>query len=489
MWGQIETILLDIDGTMRSTGGKSEDEKKGLIHHEAAGTPIISPETGEVLVNLFRRGYRLGLVGNTRSGAGVPAALQELNMAGCVETIVLSAPVGSRKPDPGILLEAARRMNVAPEKCAYIGHRGDRDVAAARQAGFSKVVILSKPRQVKSDRERGGHLAPDAVIPYLTGLLEIFPPRSAPEPAAIYDASLSTLWAIKNFPNLADFLEAARRLGFSRIELSHQVTTPMLSGIDLGSCQISSLHEPCPADIGEEELKVRDWLISSTDEASRLMGVKVIQRSIDMARQVGASAIVLHAGHPTLDKDRLEKELRAMTDAGERGSDEYRAVYSHMLKLRAEHAPAGFESVRKSLLELLAYAAPSGIRLGLENRYHYLEYPSPDELSILLGLAGPEQVAFVYDIGHAQALSRLGFFPKEVWLERFASRIVGVHLHDVIGTADHFAPGLGEVDFTSVAASLPENSFRTCEFQAFNTFEHVKAGLRFLADHGCIRTL
>ena len=34
---------------------------------------------------------------------------------------------------------------------------------------------------------------------------------------------------------------------------------------------------------------------------------------------------------------------------------------------------------------------------------------------------------------------------------------------------------------------LPEDAFRTCEFQNFNSPEQVKAGLEFLAEHGCIK--
>ena len=38
-----------------------------------------------------------------------------------------------------------------------------------------------------------------------------------------------------------------------------------------------------------------------------------------------------------------------------------------------------------------------------------------------------------------------------------------------------------------VAAYLPENAFRTCEFQTFNTPEQVKAGLEVLVEDGCIQ--
>jgi HAD superfamily hydrolase (TIGR01549 family) len=459
------------------------------LYRDFTGTRIVFPETHDVILELFRRGYRLGLVSNTTSSIEVPAALKELHLTGCFDIVVLSAVVGKRKPDPAILLNATRRMGIAPEKCAYIGDRIDRDVAAACKAGFSKAVILRDPRQVKLEKDDNAHLVPDHVITNLTGLLEVFPQRPAPQPAVVYDASLSTMWAMKNFPTLADFFEAARRMGFARIELNHKVTTPMLAGIDLSHHQFSSVHEPCPADISEDELKKRDWLISSTDEACRSEGVNAIRRSFDIAHRIGAPMIVIHAGHSTPDKDKLEKKLRTLIDDGKRDSDEYHTIQAQMVNIRAEHATASFEALKKSILELLIHAEPLGVRLGIENRYHYLEHPSPEELQTLLGLACPRQIGFIYDIGHAEALDRLGFYPRSEWLERFAPRIIGTHMHDVINTADHYAPGLGNVDFESIYSYLPADAFRTCEFQNFNSPEQVKAGLEFLADHGCVKKL
>ena len=105
----------------------------------------------------------------------------------------------------------------------------------------------------------------------------------------------------------------------------------------------------------------------------------------------------------------------------------------------------------------------------------------------MLALASPDRIGFLYDVGHAQTLDTLGFYRHDEWLKRFAPRIIGTHLHDVIGTTDHYAPGLGSVDFDMVAAYLPENAFLTCEFQTFNTPEQVKAGLVTLVEHGCIK--
>ena len=458
------------------------------LYREAIGSRVVLPESREVILELFRRGYRLGLVSNTTSSVEIPALLKDLEITGCFETVILSTVVGKRKPNPSILLEATRRMGIAPEHCAYIGDRIERDVAAARKAGFSKAIILRDPQESGVDGRNGARLAPDHVMDSLRELLDIFPnpASSRPEPEVVYDVSLSTMWAIGTFPTLSDFFEFARRTGFARIELNHKVTSAMLERADLENFQCSSVHEPCPADISTDELKRRDWLISSTNEANRREGVKAIQRSIDLASRLGASAVVVHAGTACAESG-LEKKLRVLHASGKSESDEYREIQSQMIQARAKGAEAGFEAVRKSILELLAYSEPLRVRLGIENRYHYMEFPSPDELKVLLSLAGPDRIGFLYDVGHAETLDRLGFYRHEEWLKRFSPRIIGTHLHDVLGTTDHYAPGLGTVDFDRVAPYLPDEAFRTCEFQNTNTPEQVKAGLQFLAEHGCIR--
>lgn len=455
------------------------------LYRDATGLRVAFPESRDVVLELFRRGYRLGLVSNTTSSVEIPALLKELELTGCFETVILSTIVGKRKPNPTILLDAAHHLGVAPETCVYIGDRVDRDVAAAHKAGFAQAIILREPRHRKPKDDDISDLTPDRLITNLRELLDLFPPRSKPEVDTVSKASLSTMWATNTLPTLTDFFEFAHRAGFSRIELNHKVTSAMLEGIDLGQYQISSIHEPCPADVSTDELKKRDWLISSTNEENRIEGVKAIQRSIDLACQVKASLVVVHAGHVSPDTG-PEKKLRALIASGRRDSDEYREIQGQMILARAE-SETSFESVKKSVVELLAHADGTGVRLGIENRYHYMEFPSPDEMEILLSLGDPDRIGFLYDSGHAQTLDVLGFYPHEEWLRRFSHRIIGTHLHDVVGTTDHYAPGLGNIDFDMVASHLPEDAIRTCEFQTFNTPEQVKAGLKVLIERGCIK--
>ena len=466
--------------------GKIAMQLNGLWR-EATGDRIMFPESKEVVLELFRRGYRLGLVSNTISSVEIPQLLKELELAGCFETMILSCVVGMRKPDPAILLEATQRMDIDPAKCAYIGNLLNRDVQASQKAGFAKVIIRRDPETFTAHQAKYPELVADEYIDNLNELLDIFPGwQNDVDLPATFDASLSTMWAKNNFPKLSDFFEGARRLGYARIELNHQIDSSMLVGIDLNQYQFSSVHEPCPSDVSTDELKKRDWLISSPSEVNRKRGVESIKRSIDLAHQVHAPVIVVHCGMVSTDYS-IEKELRNYFKIGKVETDEYRKRKQNLIEQRAGIIGPCLEAVKRSLLELLNYAAPFRIRLGLENRYHYFDIPSLDEMGELLALAGPDQLGFIYDVGHAQAMDRLGFFPHEEWLHRYASRIIEVHLHDVTGVDDHRAPGLGEVDFDMVASYLPEDAIRTFELQATNSSEQVKAGLKHLVKYGCVK--
>jgi sugar phosphate isomerase/epimerase len=300
------------------------------------------------------------------------------------------------------------------------------------------------------------------------------------------NASLSTMWALHNFQDLNEFFQISKQLGFRSVELNHQVHSDMLSDINWDHVQFSSVHEPCPVEIPTKLLAERDWLISSPDQSSRTEGMEGVKRSIRLAKDIGAATVVVHCG-TIPSKSSHEAMLRYYFESGKFQSGEYEALKLQMVLERKSGANRRLKAVKESLHELLDYAARFGIKLGLENRYHYLDIPSVDEMEELLALSGPDTLGFIYDVGHAQALDRLGFYPHEEWLQRYSNRMLGAHLHDVIGLTDHYAPGLGEIDFKAIAEYLPENAFRTFEMLPGNTLAQVKRGINLLVNTGCIR--
>ena len=302
------------------------------------------------------------------------------------------------------------------------------------------------------------------------------------------DLALSTMWGIGQFKHLADFFDAAKGLGFTRFELNHAVNSAMLNGLRLNGYRITSIHEPCPADISAPALKDRNWLVSAPDEEDRRRGVAAIQRSIDLAHEMGVKVVIVHPGRVDMDI-KLETALTDLYKDGKFGTPEYARAKERLAAARAAQAEINLQSVRRSLIELAEYAARVGIRLGLENRYYYHEIPLPDELEMLLDLGCGDVVGHWHDVGHAQALENLGFFSHQEWLGRFAPRIVGTHLHDIVGIRDHMVPGAGQIDWDLVAQHLPAKALRTCEFQSFNSPQEVSAGVKWLIEKGCVGKL
>jgi sugar phosphate isomerase/epimerase len=303
--------------------------------------------------------------------------------------------------------------------------------------------------------------------------------------APLVDASLSTMWADHGGSPLDEFFGAGSRMGFAKFELNHKITSAMINQAHLGAVDIIAIHEPCPADISVETLKSRDWLVSSPNEDCRVQGVKAVKRSIELADELSVPTVVMHCGQVSGDTE-PEGKLRQLYAAGLVDSAEYLEIKSGMEERRRRLAGPCLESVCRSLKELLGFAGRHGVRLGLENRYHHFDMPTPDEMAALLELGSSDLLGFIYDIGHATAMDRLKFYRNGSWLERFGRRIFGCHLHDVSGVSDHLAPGLGDVDFNFPAGFLPADSFRTLEVTRSNTPQQIRTGLVNLLETGCI---
>ena len=114
----------------------------GLIDDE---TLMIEPETLEKLAQRYRLGIATG-----RPRSEAEYALRRLKIASHFEALVTHDDVvaagAQGKPDPWSLLEAARRIQPQPRRCAYIGDTPD-DIRAAKKAhetiSFMAIGVLA----------------------------------------------------------------------------------------------------------------------------------------------------------------------------------------------------------------------------------------------------------------------------------------------------------------------------------------------------------
>jgi len=145
-----------------------------LAWSERKGRTVPAPGAEETIVELKRRSYRLGVISNSMSSLDIPRSLETYGWKEYFDVVILSSAINYRKPSPEPFLEATRRLNVEPGRCAYLGNRISRDVVGCKRAGFAVGIIIEPPGGPRKD-EQAQPIEPDAVIHSLSELLEIFP--------------------------------------------------------------------------------------------------------------------------------------------------------------------------------------------------------------------------------------------------------------------------------------------------------------------------
>jgi len=150
-----------------------------FLYRQTMGRRFAQPDAKQVVVELSKRGYRLGILSNTITEREIPRWLEEDGLSQYFPTVVLSSIFGHRKPGPEIYWEAARRAGVGPARAAYVADNPSRDVAGSRRAGFGMIIIMLEPAELEK-KDLTGENKPDLVIHKLSELLGIFPARQTP---------------------------------------------------------------------------------------------------------------------------------------------------------------------------------------------------------------------------------------------------------------------------------------------------------------------
>jgi sugar phosphate isomerase/epimerase len=284
---------------------------------------------------------------------------------------------------------------------------------------------------------------------------------------------------------MAVFAAKAQDLGFTHIEANASLSPPMLDELIQTSVPISSVHSPCPAVLSSTGIPVADLSLSSLDAAERTEAISFAKSTIDLASGLSASAVVLHMGEVPIDPG-LQKRLRELYTKGQAQTHEYGQAREELVYQRISQSAPYVEAATKSLQELSAYGGQKGIMLGLETRLHLHEIPNLNEMAELLNEVPGHPVAYWHDVGHAEVQQRLGFDSHEQWLSRFKHRMVGIHLHGVIGISDHQTPGQGDVNWEMVARYLPPGIVKVCEIGDWNDEQQMQGVVSFLQKEGII---
>jgi putative hydrolase of the HAD superfamily len=136
------------------------------------------PDVKSTVIELHKRGYLLGIIANTITETEIPDWMEADGLTSYFKAVVLSSKVGTRKPDPEIYWEAARRVGVEPSECAYVGDNPVRDVEGTQAAGFGMMILMMEPATLAKEPATV-EVKPDYTIREMRELLDIFPARVA----------------------------------------------------------------------------------------------------------------------------------------------------------------------------------------------------------------------------------------------------------------------------------------------------------------------
>lgn len=162
-------IAPDVECLQQIARVRAEFERRMLIP---------KPGTIEILTQLKREGYRMGVLSNC--GVDVPRFWQTTPFAEMIDAPVFSCEVNLRKPDPQIYLLVCEQLGVAPYTCVYVGDGSDGELTGAKQAGL--IPVLVGPSLIEADSAQHLEVATwnGLVIPSLTDLPALLEGKELP---------------------------------------------------------------------------------------------------------------------------------------------------------------------------------------------------------------------------------------------------------------------------------------------------------------------
>ena len=222
--------------------------------------------------------------------------------------------------------------------------------------------------------------------------------------------SLSTNWLNSSIESGEEIAAKAKALGFGELELGFRTTD--LQAVEIVKCgvlPVGSVHAFCPVPISAPEGHPELYQLASFDEEVRAMARFQILKNVRFAAEVGATALVLHAGKIKRGGWFAKRRSRRMV-----------------------------EIFKFELEKLVGELEKHKVKLGLENMPYKEGFPNGDEVTQVTG----DWVRPWLDTGHKFALD--GATEK---LSDEATPL-GFHLNDSVGGDDHLAPGNGKIDFS-----------------------------------------
>lgn len=102
------------------------------------------PDVYDVLDQLQRQGYRLGLISNAGDEEDVQRLIDQARLRHYFDPILVSAAIGVRKPNPAIFRRVLDAWGLPPQEVVMVGDTLAADILGAQNAGLHQIWLTAQ---------------------------------------------------------------------------------------------------------------------------------------------------------------------------------------------------------------------------------------------------------------------------------------------------------------------------------------------------------
>jgi sugar phosphate isomerase/epimerase len=278
-------------------------------------------------------------------------------------------------------------------------------------------------------------------------------------------------------------LREIRDLGFEYAELSHGIRLSLVPGIldavEAGEIKISTLHNFCPLPIGVDKPSPNLYEFSSDRPRDRELALKHTFKTLEFARRVNATLVVLHLGSMEL-KDYGGK-LEDMLEYGLKDSTKYKKILAEAVAKREAKKRTAMVNLYDSLKKVVPEAERLGLKLGCENRESVQEIPLESDFPGFCATLTALMFVIGMIAGTPKSSRIWAFIRHEEFLASLAGRLAGFHIHDVqFPASDHCPPGAGDIDYAALKPYVQPHHLKVFELSPRVPVDAALCGIQHL---------
>jgi len=297
--------------------------------------------------------------------------------------------------------------------------------------------------------------------------------------------AFSSSWLGKDHAHSKEIIKSARTFGLNQIQIGADLNAepPMKLAAALSQEKMSvvSVRNVLSCFGGPDE-HIDGFNLGSPDLRERKTSYYYALETAKAAKSLGSNRIILRLGHIYNEEAKAlhEKCLTLYPDNSD--TDDFKSCLLKGKALVAKFQEAYTDRIIRILYSLLK--AEPEISFCIENRAAFFEVPSPKSLEYIFEDLKSDRLKYWHHSGNAHIQEKLGLVDVGELLSKFAYKLEGVSLHDVIGLETHLPPGTGELDFKALKDALPSDAVQVLDLGASTSIDDFVLGLHEIRGFG-----